>query len=246
MVPYNIRFPGQYYQTETGLNYNMNRDYDPATGRYIETDPIGQYAGVNTYGYVHANPISRADPGGLLDVYVGGLFDSTTNIVMSYQQAYSAAYPDRSSLYFQWTQASAIKLAIRNALKRNPCEPINIIGHSYGSATAANVARDLSQDGIIPDLLITVDPVSYNKTPGVADVWVDINAAPGSADFSDAVAAIGHKWGAWPSGSANSYYTAPYNHGDFADLFQYAGNGPSGLQTLLQSTSHHCQCGASN
>jgi RHS repeat-associated protein len=37
---YNLRFPGQYYQAETGVNYNVFRDYDPQTGRYVEPDPL--------------------------------------------------------------------------------------------------------------------------------------------------------------------------------------------------------------
>jgi RHS repeat-associated protein len=65
---YNLRFPGQYYQAETGLNYNYFRDYDPATGRYIESDPIGLRAGVNTYAYANNNPLSRTDPFGLFSV----------------------------------------------------------------------------------------------------------------------------------------------------------------------------------
>lgn len=66
-VIYNMRFPGQYYQAETGLNYNYFRDYDPATGRYVESDPIGLKAGVNTYSYASNNPVSRRDPLGLDD-----------------------------------------------------------------------------------------------------------------------------------------------------------------------------------
>ena len=63
---YNLRFPGQYYQAETNLNYNYFRDYDPATGRYVESDPIGLYGGsLSTYAYVGGNPISRIDPLGL-------------------------------------------------------------------------------------------------------------------------------------------------------------------------------------
>jgi RHS repeat-associated protein len=61
-----LRYPGQYYDEETGLHYNYFRDYDPATGRYIESDPIGLAAGLNTYGYVGGNPVRYADPSGLL------------------------------------------------------------------------------------------------------------------------------------------------------------------------------------
>ena len=61
---YNLRFPGQYYQAETGLNQNANRDYDPlGGGRYIESDPIGLAGGsLSTYEYCSANPLTRVDP----------------------------------------------------------------------------------------------------------------------------------------------------------------------------------------
>ncbi len=66
VFPYNLRFPGQYYQAETGLNQNWNRDYDPVVGRYIESDLIGLYGGINTYAYVYDDPVGAFDPEGLV------------------------------------------------------------------------------------------------------------------------------------------------------------------------------------
>jgi len=61
----NLRFPGQYFDRETGLHYNYFRDYDPWAGRYVESDPIGLDAGVNTYLYAIANPVRNRDFFGL-------------------------------------------------------------------------------------------------------------------------------------------------------------------------------------
>lgn len=57
----NFRFPGQYYDAETGLHYNYHRYYDPSTGRYVTADPIGQDGGINVFTYVENNPINFFD-----------------------------------------------------------------------------------------------------------------------------------------------------------------------------------------
>jgi RHS repeat-associated protein len=60
-----LRFPGQYFDRETNVSYNYRRDYDSSIGRYVESDPIGLKAGVNTYLYVSGKPLRNRDPKGL-------------------------------------------------------------------------------------------------------------------------------------------------------------------------------------
>ena len=59
-----LRFPGQYHDPETGLNYNLHRYYDPHIGAYLTPDPLGLAAGPNATSYV-PNPTERLDPLGL-------------------------------------------------------------------------------------------------------------------------------------------------------------------------------------
>jgi RHS repeat-associated protein len=59
------RFPGQYADAETGLSWNLWRHYDPRTGRYTQSDPIGVWGGVNLRAYGNVNPLIFFDHLGL-------------------------------------------------------------------------------------------------------------------------------------------------------------------------------------
>jgi RHS repeat-associated protein len=70
----NLRFPGQYFDRETNLFYNMARYYDPLLGRYISSDPIGLAGGLNTFAYAGGDPLKYTDPLGL---QIGGAVGGT-------------------------------------------------------------------------------------------------------------------------------------------------------------------------
>jgi RHS repeat-associated protein len=61
----NARFPGQWFQSESGLHYNWHRQYDPSLGRYTQPDPLGFVDGPSVYGYAGARPQMVTDFSGL-------------------------------------------------------------------------------------------------------------------------------------------------------------------------------------
>ena len=67
-LTYNARFPGQWFQTESGLAWNWHRHYDATTGAYLQPDPLGLPAllddGPSVYAYVGERPTTDRDPTG--------------------------------------------------------------------------------------------------------------------------------------------------------------------------------------
>ena len=80
---FNLRFPGQQYDAETGTHYNYFRDYEPVTGRYIESDPVGLLGEISTYSYSLSNPLTYTDPFGLEGV--GPWNDGSFGVIPPYR-----------------------------------------------------------------------------------------------------------------------------------------------------------------
>jgi RHS repeat-associated protein len=85
----NLRFPGQYFDQETGLHYNWHRYYDPVSGRYLRPDPIGLIGGVNLFIYVLNNSNKWIDPLGLREDIPDNVRD-----VMNYFDPYTETVSD--------------------------------------------------------------------------------------------------------------------------------------------------------
>jgi len=229
----NVRSPGSYFDPETGLVYNVNRYQEPATGRFLEPDPIGMKGGIDPYAAVSNNPLNRIDPDGLRDIFVGGFFDGTSGIVQSYYNRYHTTHPD--SAYYSWRDQDAIVADINSTPAG---DPIHLIGHSYGGDTAAGAA--LAACGKV-SLLITIDPVSrfhfrdMQAIKNAVGTWVDVDAEGGSSfQGSNFIAGIGGGWNSDPYGYADSYIQdGTSTHQDFQRMMNASGPGMNSPAQIL-------------
>jgi len=116
-----LRQPGQIEDPETGTYYNYFRDYDPSTGRYRTSDPIGLRGGLNTYLYAEANPLKYSDPLGLAPLSVESLTD-TFRVIDTYAQASmngcheDSVYAESAFYYLGSGQRSPVNILHRDTV----------------------------------------------------------------------------------------------------------------------------------
>lgn len=229
---YNLRFPGGYFDQESGLIYNIQRYRDPNSGRFSQVDPTGLTGGINPYVALSNSPLDRIDPDGLRDIFVGGAGDGSTHNVQSYFDLYHAAHPDSS--YYSWEDEAGILKDIANT---DPNDPIHLIGHSYGGDTAAKAALKACRK---VDILITIDPVSHHR-PNLQNLansvgtWIDVDAEGGSHfNIANMLAGGGGGWNGAPYGMADSYIQDDnVGHADFEQMMNASGPGVSSPVQVL-------------
>jgi RHS repeat-associated protein len=89
--PISARFPGQWFQAESGLHQNWMRDYDPTTGRYLQADPLGLVDGASVYGYALGSPMVYTDPTGeIVPLLAGAARAAAMNALLGVAAGYLA------------------------------------------------------------------------------------------------------------------------------------------------------------
>ncbi len=131
-LAYPLRFAGQYFDRDTGRHYNYHRDYDPGTGRYIQSDPAGLPGGINLYAYAGGDPISAKDPTGLNNPGTAGAYHSNAILEILGGGSSGASDPGLPA-------TSDIPSAARwmERYSSNPdAVPLAVVGDGSGGATA--------------------------------------------------------------------------------------------------------------
>ncbi len=142
---YNPRFPGQLYDKESNNHYNYFRDYDPQTGRYIESDPVGLKGGVNTYAYVAANPLRAFDPFGLCQCKGKARVFQGNSALIGRGGGFNTNPPNLSQ--YAVTSDSTAVIPSQFGLTKAAMRPIvNQINGSLADGTAIGRVRDVMDD----------------------------------------------------------------------------------------------------
>ncbi|MER8002751.1 DUF6531 domain-containing protein [Streptomyces sp. NPDC095613] len=156
-----LRQPGQYFDPETRLHYNVNRYYDPDLGRYLTPDPLGLAPAVNHYAYV-PNPFTQSDPLGLAgceaDPTWGGRVTFTRD---AHGRPYEMNAVITRDMLDEGTEA------------RDSLRPPGFLGGNHNQARGHMLARMLGGSGDTLDNLFTITQNPTNS-PEMRDWEQDI------------------------------------------------------------------------
>jgi RHS repeat-associated protein len=176
---YNVRFPGQYALSESGLSYNYFRDYDPQTGSYVESDPIGLSGGANTYAYTNGNPITWSDrlglkPGDKFPTVQAAAIDALDYVYQTYPNAdieYAGSVFPSDGGYIATNPNPGSQSSSSPSWPDGGGDAASAIYHTHGQCTPGkdndNFSRPDSQ-GIQSDTFLSTwyQLPNYLETPG--------------------------------------------------------------------------------
>ena len=230
-------------------------------GRWINRDPIGEDGGVKEtgamnynllYGFVDNDAVNKVDLLGLKDYWIGGAADKHTffgfgatnlveTIVMNAYEGKAAGAPrlagkDKS---YGYEDIDAIIKDIEDTHKKNPCEVVNLVGHSYGGAAAIDITAQLKAKKIRVNVLITLDPVAMfpRSNPDNFNIWVNVYQATGYTDILASIPVFGQgAAGLW------SLLGLPGESHDISDVIATAGGqlgSESGATVNAPRDYHH-------
>ncbi len=148
-----LRFPGQWFQLETGLAYNWHRHYDPTIGRYLQPDPLGYGGGRNLYAYAKGNPFAYADRDGKNPFLVAVAIATFASVILTSTPANAPGLCDIPKRGSDWD-------AIRNGI---------------------NAGLLVSGLGILPELLAAEETAGARGLSGLGGVFSsETNTAGGT------------------------------------------------------------------
>ncbi|MET9498438.1 RHS repeat-associated core domain-containing protein, partial [Streptomyces sp. NPDC006552] len=156
-----LRYPGQQYDPETGLHYNVNRYYDPHLGRYLTPDPLGLAPAPNHYAYV-PNPFTLTDPLGL----AGCTADPTWGGRVTFTR-------DPHDRPYEMNAVITRDMLDEGTHANGNLRPPGFLGGDYNQARGHLLARMLGGSGDTLDNLFTITQNPTNS-PDMRDWEQDI------------------------------------------------------------------------
>jgi RHS repeat-associated protein len=189
---------------ESGLMHFRARSYDSRMGRFTQRDPKLAERVAEHFVYGRSNPIRFTDPTGNLAYWIGGAGDKVAFLGMGptgIMKAVMEKYRDRvsgESRYRGYHQGAEMLREIKEWVRGHPKEePLILIGHSWGGAAALDLANQLKNEGVVPDLVVTLDAVSMLGTSTEnKKLWVNVHRGKGIQDVVAEVPVIGQALGA--------------------------------------------------
>lgn len=220
---FDYRFSTKTLVPDTPLYYYGCRFDSPVTGRWLNRDPIRESGGLNLFAFVQNTPINAVDLYGFEIIYIGGAAEQLMgtidyikslnffDFVSTWDNPRRTIGSKRYRIRDQWktkkvyAEDGEITEHIKKFVQSNPCEPVVLVGHSYGGDTAFDIAHELKDIPCLCLYVVTLDPVSrfdpqlwYGGNPkeGTSVLeWVNVYQEKGWEDDLNAVPLLGHLTG---------------------------------------------------